>query len=360
MSIMDIMDSKYSKELQIACLTVQRAALVTKRLIESVDKGNLDKSDATPVTLADFAAQALIIAAMHDTFPNDRFVGEEDSKALRADAKLLDRTWELVSTTHLEDEESEGLLYTPQSKEEMLDLIDLGQSEYERSGRTWVLDPVDGTATFMNGQQYAVCLALVEDGCQKVGVLGCPNLHFESGRIGENIVDRHGYGYQMFAVAGEGASVRRMGRGALLPDSKIDKKTEVIDPRDLNFVDCQAATSTNFELHGRIATRLGAPWPNTTDVWAAQMRYVALVVGGCNTVVKIPRKPEYRSKLWDHAGGMLLAEEVGLTVSDVHGHPIDCGVGRSLWGSYGMIVAPPSIHGKLVEAAKLEMQESRL
>lgn len=354
------MDSEYSKELHIACLTVQRAALVTKRLIEAVDKGFLDKSDSTPVTLADFAAQALIIAAMHHTFPNDRFIGEEDSKALRTDAKLLDRTWELVSTTHLDDGESEGLLYTPRSKDELLELIDLGQGEFKQSGRTWVLDPVDGTATFMNGQQYAVCLALVEDGCQKVGVLGCPNLNLETGRVREDLADHGGYGYQLFAIAGEGASFRKMGRGALLPSSKIDKKAAVNDPRELSFVDCKAATSTDFELHGKIASRIGAPWPNTTDVWAAQMRYVALVVGGCNTVVKIPRKPDYRSKLWDHAGGMLLAEEVGLTVSDVYGNPIDCGLGRILSGSYGMIVAPRSIHGKLVETVKQVMQASRI
>lgn len=345
-----------SKELQIACLTVQRAALATKRLLEAVDKGILDKSDSTPVTVADFAAQALIIAALQHVFPNDGFVGEEDSKALRSDAKLLDRTWELVSSTHLDDEESEALLYTPRSKEEMVDLIDLGQGEPKQKGRVWVLDPVDGTSTFMSGQQYVVCLALMEDGYQKIGVLGCPNLNLESGKVHEDIVDREGYGYQLFAVAGHGASMRRMGRGALLPASQIDKKAAVTDPQQLGFVDCQAATSTDFALHGRIASQLGAPWPNTTDVWAAQMRYVALVVGGCNAIVKIPRNPEYRSKLWDHAGGMLLAEEVGLVVSDLEGCTVDCGLGRTLAGCYGMIVAPPSIHGRVVETVKQAMQ----
>lgn len=347
-------------QLQLACLTVQRAALATKKLIDAVDKGILDKSDSSPVTVADFAAQALIIAAIHHVFPDDGFVGEEDSKALRSNAKLLNQAWDLVSSTHLDDEASEALLYTPGSKEEMLDLIDLGQGDPKRPGRVWVLDPVDGTSTFMNGQQYVVCLALVEDGCQKIGVLGCPNLNLESGLVHEDIVDREGYGYQLFAVAGQGASARKMGRGGLLPARPIDKKATVTDPMQLSFVDCQAATSTDFELHGRIASRLGAPWPNSTDVWAAQMRYVALAVGGCNAIVKIPRNPKYRSKLWDHAGGMLLAEEVGLVVSDLDGCSVDCGLGRTLAGCYGMVVAPPTIHGRLVEAVKQAMQAPKI
>ncbi|KAE8680153.1 hypothetical protein F3Y22_tig00111392pilonHSYRG00363 [Hibiscus syriacus] len=40
------------------------------------------------------------------------------------------------------------------------------------TGRHWVLDPVDGTLGFVRGDQYAVALALIEDG--KL-VLGCPN-----------------------------------------------------------------------------------------------------------------------------------------------------------------------------------------
>lgn len=42
-------------------------------------------------------------------------------------------------------------------------------------GRHWVLDPVDGTLGFVRGDQYAVALALIEDGKVVIGVLGCPN-----------------------------------------------------------------------------------------------------------------------------------------------------------------------------------------
>ncbi|PLB40539.1 carbohydrate phosphatase [Aspergillus candidus] len=343
----------YGKELQIACLAVQRATLLTKEVLRAVDKGSLDKSDSSPVTIADFAAQALIIAAVHRNFPQDTFVGEEDATALRNNQNLLERTWQLVSSVHLDDPESEALLYTPATREEMLQLIDLGaQGSCARQGRTWVLDPVDGTATFIQGQQYAVCLSLVEDGCQRLGVTGCPNLNIDAGRIQEDVVDREGYGYQVYAVAGEGAFLRKMGRGTLLPSTRIEPKQQITEPQDVVLVDCMAAESTDFNKHSRFASLIGAPWPPTTDLWATQLRYIAIAVTGCNCLVKLPRKPTYRSKIWDHSGGMLIAQELGCVVSDLAGNPVDCGLGRSLEGCYGMVVAPASIHGRLVEAVK--------
>ncbi|KAL4918636.1 hypothetical protein BDW62DRAFT_210262 [Aspergillus aurantiobrunneus] len=342
----------YAKELQVACLAVQRAALLTKKLIAAVDKGSFDKSDDTPVTISDFGAQSLIIAAIHHVFPDDEIVGEEDSKTLRAEPDLLERTWDLVSSTRLEEEESEKLLSAPSSKEEMLRLIDLGAlGNCKPRGRTWVLDPVDGTATFMRGQQYAVCLGLVEDGKERIGVTGCPNLNLVSGAVHEDLADRTGPGLMVFAVAGKGAWTRPIGNGSLLPETKIEQKAQITEPRDIRFVDCKAATSSDYELHARLAERLGAPWPPRTDLWSSQLRYIAIAVGGCNVLVKIPRKASYRSKVWDHVGGMLIAAELGCIVSDLKGSPVDCTFGRSL-GCEGMIIAPASIHGRLVKAVE--------
>lgn len=342
----------YAKELQIACLAVQRAALLTKQLIEALDKGSFDKVDDTPVTISDFGAQSLIIAAIHHVFPDDDIVGEEDSKTLRAAPDLLERTWDLVRTTRLADE-SEQLLSAPASKDDMLCLIDLGAlGSCKPKGRTWVLDPVDGTATFMRGQQYGVCLALVEDGKQRVGVTGCPNLNLESGQVHEDLADRAGPGVMVFAVAGQGAWVRQMGSGSLLPPTRIQPKAQIDEAKDIRFVDCKAATSSNYDLHARLAESLGAPWPPRTDLWSAQLRYIAIAVGGCNVLIKIPQKPSYRSKVWDHVGGMLIVEELGCTVSDLAGNPVDITLGRSLGGCQGMIIAPTSIHGRIVEGVK--------
>lgn len=43
-------------------------------------------------------------------------------------------------------------------------------------GRFWTCDPIDGTKGFVRGDQYAVCLALLDGGRPVVAVVGCPNL----------------------------------------------------------------------------------------------------------------------------------------------------------------------------------------
>lgn len=356
----------YAKELEIACLAVQRAARLTKTILASVDKGALDKQDNTPVTIADFAAQALIISAVHGVFPSDQFVGEESSAALRENPQLLDRVWEVVSTTKLDDdEEQENIaLATPSSPDEMLDLIDLGGKGVGGSeGRIWVLDPVDGTATFIKGQQYAVCLALLEDGQQKVGVLGCPNLKLEAesdiqARVQENVVDSAGAGHMLSAVVGQGAYIRPLANTAHLQPARRLPTRKPAEASSVRFADCEYADSTDYTKHGQVATALGAPWPATADLWSSQMRYVAVAVGECNTLIKIVRDPSHRSSIWDHAGGMLIAQEVGCTITDAQGKAVSCGQGRKL-ASYGLVVAPAPVHARVLEAVQGVIQSTQ-
>lgn len=59
--------------------------------------------------------------------------------------------------------------------QEILEAISRCNSTGGRTGRHWVLDPVDGTLGFVRGDQYAVALSLLEEGKVVIGVLGCPN-----------------------------------------------------------------------------------------------------------------------------------------------------------------------------------------
>ncbi|KAH0555653.1 hypothetical protein GP486_006404, partial [Trichoglossum hirsutum] len=202
------MASDYAEERRIAELAIQRASLLTQTVLLARDKGSLNKEDNSLVTIADFGAQALIISAIRHNFPQDIFIGEEDAKALRSDKQLQQRVWELVSSTHLDDKESEEMLGTVNSREEMLEVIDLGSSTSSQKGRVWVLDPVDGTKDFVRGAQYAVCLALLEKGIQKVGVLGCPNLNTDATNIFDGPPKTPGPGIIISAVSGYGATTR--------------------------------------------------------------------------------------------------------------------------------------------------------
>lgn len=78
--------------------------------------------------------------------------------------------------------------------------------------RHWVLDPVDGTLGFVRGDQYAIALALVENGKVVVGVLGCPNMPVQGEMI--ETADSYTYGFSPRQVSKLLAGVQGSASGA--------------------------------------------------------------------------------------------------------------------------------------------------
>lgn len=258
--------------------------------------------------------------------------------------------WDLVSSTRLGDEESEKLLKSPGDVEDMLRMIDVGGRGVGGRGRVWMLDPVDGTATFLKGRQYAVCLALVEDGKEVLGVIGCPNLKFDSTRADEEVIDEDGMGCMFSAVKGEGAFRRRMGEGGLEPAQKLMREPKIGGKlENLEFVDSAMSRSTNHELVHRVAEKVGVKHPGA-ELWSSQMRYIAIVLGEDHIQIRIPPQKTKTSFVWDHAGGQLLFTEVGGKVTDVYGKDIDFGLGRKLTNNWGMLASREGVHERLLNA----------
>ncbi|KAF2625288.1 carbohydrate phosphatase [Macroventuria anomochaeta] len=368
----------YAAELSLALAAVHNASILTKSVLRSL-KNHVSaetKADSSPVTIADFAAQALLISSIHAVYPSDQFLGEESADALRSNDTLADRVWDLVlrakalhasrSQNGLSQHENANAgaqtLKFPASKEEMFDLIDLGgKGEQTSEGRVWVMDPVDGTATFMQGQQYAVCLCLLVDGQQTVGVIGCPNLAFDvegplgQSRLHEDLVDEAGYGVVLSAVKGQGTYVRGMTKDGWGEARKVElstlpeKKLE-----ELNFVESTLGkTSLSQEEHKAVCEQLGAQWPGTV-IWAQQVKHVALALGSTDVMVRIPKTVDRFTCVWDHAGGHILYTEAGGLIKDFNGGDIDFAQGRHIAGerNYGMVAALPSVFEKVERAVK--------
>ncbi|USP76590.1 3'(2'),5'-bisphosphate nucleotidase [Curvularia clavata] len=365
----------YTAELRLALRAVHRASLVTKSVLRSLSN-NVSaetKADDSPVTIADFAAQALLISALHAVYPDDAFLGEESADALRQNQPLADRVWQLVQqakeeadagfsakgkkegAAHVEaaaDDEEQALAF-PTTKEHMFDLIDRGgKGQVTGSGRVWVMDPVDGTATFMQGQQYAVCLCLLVDGVQQVGVIACPNLAFPvqgtlgETRIHEDHVDREGYGVVLSAIKGQGTYIRPMEAKGLGAPARHVQLTALPAKQssELNFVEATIGkTSLSQTEHHAVATALGAQWPGTV-LWSQQMKYVALTLGATDVMVRIPKTLDRFTYVWDHAGGHLLFQEAGGMIRDFRGGEIDFSAGRKIKGerNWGMIACTPT------------------
>ncbi|KAI0973289.1 3',5'-bisphosphate nucleotidase [Xylaria arbuscula] len=342
--------SSYAKELEIAQLAVQRAAILTKRVFHEKAKGTVSKDDKSPVTIGDFGAQALIIAALKHNFPEDEIVAEEEAAQLRQDANLRATVWDLVKGTSLSDAGGEAALGGPiKSEDDMLTFIDYGNSKGGAKGRIWAIDPIDGTKGFLRGGQYAVCLALMVDGDVKVGVLGCPNLPIDdaaplSGGMESDQTDE-GKGCLFSGVLGEGATSRPLTTGALASSQKISMKA-ITDIAAASFCESVEAGHSSHGDQAEIAKKLGITNPSVR--MDSQAKYASIARGAGDIYLRLPVKATYQEKIWDHAAGDLIVREAGGAVTDIHGKRLDFSIGRTLANNKGVVAAPTAAHGQVL------------
>ncbi|KAH7320691.1 hypothetical protein B0I35DRAFT_198794 [Stachybotrys elegans] len=342
------MESPYAKELGIAFGAVQNAAKLSRSVIASKDKGVVEKEDHSPVTVADFAIQALLTATLKDAFPEDTFVGEEDASALRSNAALREKVWELLVSL-AGDDEAAASCKLPTSPDHMCDLIDQCGASTPGSGRAWVFDPIDGTQTYVRRELYAINCALLLDGKQEVGVVGAPNTSIDAtGPIADRDVDPTGTGCIVFAVRGHGAYVRPLPGSIDQVQPRKLPRCDTTSLPDIKFLTSTTVESALVGVHDAVAERLGAAFPGC-DVLPWVLRWAALALGLCNTTVWVYKKRDRYGKVWDHAGAMLLFEETGGKITDVHGKDIDLTIGRKMSGNYGFVAAPQQLHDLVLE-----------
>ena len=176
---------KFQKELNVAVSIVQTVSYISRSLqyilFQKKDENDdddddllmsMDKTDNSPVTIADFVCQALIIDVISKAFPQDKIIAEEDSEMLRKDAKLTSSIVKLLSSVTGNDW-NQDRLYSVLDK----GTFDGGEEETTTNAqRVWALDPIDGTKGFIRGEHYCIALALLCNGTPRLSVLGCPNL----------------------------------------------------------------------------------------------------------------------------------------------------------------------------------------
>ncbi|NVB42524.1 3'(2'),5'-bisphosphate nucleotidase [Pseudenhygromyxa sp. WMMC2535] len=325
------------RERSVAVAAVRTAsrlcASVQRRLVAGA---TLAKGDRSPVTVADFGAQAVVSRLLTDAFPADPLVGEEDAGALRQPEHraLLQQVRAGV------EEQLPGM-----GEGELLAAIDRGTHAGGATGRFWVLDPIDGTKGFLRLEQYAVALALVEDGQVVLGVLGCPNLPRRAD------APEGPRGCLFLGVPGEGAW--QLGLEAEEEDAAIavDGLGEASRAR---FCESVESGHTDHSDAARIAERLGIDAPPLR--MDSQCKYAAVARGDASIYLRLPTTrggaERYIERIWDHAAGLAVIEGAGGRVSDVHGRALDFGRGRGLEVNEGVIVTNGGLHERVLAAVQ--------
>jgi 3'(2'), 5'-bisphosphate nucleotidase len=321
-------------EIQFALHAVRQAARLVRLVQTDLVPDTLTKDDRSPVTVADFASQALVGNLLDDAFPGDSLVGEEDSTELRKpeSRSILDRVVKFVSMF--------SLGATPGS---VCEWIDRGAGE--PSGRFWTLDPIDGTKGFLRGDQYAIALALIEDGEVQIGALGCPNL------VGGLHLKVDGPGTIAIAARGEGAWIGSLDTGDL--DLTRVVVSSISNPAQARILRSFESGHTNVSQIDMFAQALGvAAEPVRLD---SQAKYVLLAAGHGDLYLRLlsPKQPDYREKIWDQAAGSLLVVEGGGLVTDLHGKALDFSAGRSLANNRGILASNGHLHSAALQSLKL-------
>jgi len=144
----------YETELKTAVEAVKHASIICRAVQNTITDEALEKKDRSPVTVADYASQAVICRAIRNAFAEDHIVAEEDARELRSGENAGFRT-QIVAEI-----EATGIEVT---EEWALEWIDYGNHDGS-AGRYWTLDPIDGTKGFLRKEQFAISLALIENG----------------------------------------------------------------------------------------------------------------------------------------------------------------------------------------------------
>ena len=321
----------YSIEKEHARAAVLRAAAVCRQVqTEMVEPTSAQKSDRSPVTVADYASQALICQSLAVAFADDPVVAEENAQALHQheQAKLLTQVTDYVSR------------WLPgATPADVCDWIDYGGAD--PGSRFWTLDPIDGTKGFLRHEQFAIALALIEAGQVQVGAVACPNLPLDL----EHPSTRRGVVF--LAVRGQGAEMFTLANGG---ESRPIAVSSLADPAAARFVESVEPSHTDHAAHQALAQALGITRPSLR--LDSQAKYGVVARGDAAIYLRLPspQTPDYRERIWDHAAGALLVEEAGGRVTDAHGQNLDFSQGRRLSNNRGIVVSNGTFHAAILEA----------
>ena len=318
---------------KFAINTVRIAACLAGDIQGEMVSEALTKNDRSPVTVADFAAQAVVGYFLEKEFPGALLVGEEQADVLRApqERETLKRITEFV-----------GRVIPDVNPDEVCDFIDRGVSD--PGDKYWTLDPVDGTKGFLRGAQYACALAYIEEGKVQLGVLGCPNMSPEL------LEDIGGEGSLLYAMRGQGSWITSLRN----EDNQYSKLTTSSrsNPEDARLVGSFVSAHTNVSQVDLFQQALGGKAdPVRID---SQVKYALLAAGQGDVYLRFlsPDMPDYKEKIWDQAAGSVIVEEAGGRVTDIDGKPLDFSQGRTLKENRGICATNSHLHELAISALR--------
>ena len=315
-----------TEALRLALDTIANVGLFVRGVRgELTSEDVIIKSDGSPVTAADLAAESLVVLWLgrNDQLGSLPICGEETSDLLRDPGmkQLRARVHELVRSVEPDVGE-----------DDLVDLLDRGSFRPEPGSRSthWVCDPIDGTKRYISGHRYSSCLGLVVEGQLRAGAIACPDLCGASGApLGEPDARGSLYG----ARSGGGAFlIESLADGSSGEKHTLEVPSGPPDASSLRIARSVGGTSLRSGLREHILDAGLEPIPVNID---NQCKYVALVTGRADVLFQYGDDDGPKCS-WDFAPGVLLATEAGAEVLDRDGGGFDFDQGPFLLANRGL------------------------
>ncbi|KAG6393768.1 hypothetical protein SASPL_144339 [Salvia splendens] len=373
-------NDEFSKELNVAVRVVHMACSLCEKVQKQLISTNSDqvrsKDDHSLVTVADWSVQATVSWMLAKALGSHiSIVAEEDTESLSRpeSSSLLARVVDVVNEC-LAEATRFGLQgpVSALSASQVLDAISRCSSIGGRTGRHWVLDPVDGTLGFVRGDQYAIALAMIDGGDVKIGVLGCPNYPVKDDGLKkysqQNLILSNKPSGEVGCVMYTRKDSRKAWMQPLIhrdemlewPNSaKLIRVSSISNPALATFCEPVEKSNSDHSFAAGVACNVGLR-KKPLRVYS-MVKYAAIARGEAEIYMRFASS-SYKEKIWDHAAGVLLVQEAGGVVTDSGGHPLDFSKGIYLEGLDRGIIACSGhqLHEKLIGAVYASWESSNL
>ena len=263
----------YKHELQIAVELARAAGAAILDLYEEpirVEQKTYD-DDIEPVTQADRTANELIVSGLKREFPNDGILAEESVDTKRR----------------------------------------LGKS------RVWMVDPLDGTNGFIDGNgDFAVQIGLAEEGQCVLGVVYQPLA-----------------GLLYRAVQGEGTWIER-------PQFE-PARTHVSNKTDVSSMRLAASRSHRSARMNKVVARFG--FREEVQRGSVGIKVGLLVEQQCDLYIHLSP----RTKQWDTCAPEVILTEAGGRMTDLFGYPLNYNV-PEVQNRNGLVASNGAAHDQII------------
>jgi 3'(2'), 5'-bisphosphate nucleotidase len=264
----------YNHELRVACELARAAGAAILEHYEgplNIEQKNYD-DDVEPVTQADTIANDLIVTQLKREFPNDGILAEESVDTKR---------------------------------------------RLEKS-RVWMVDPLDGTNGFIEGNgDFAVQIGLAEAGQCVLGVVYQPLT-----------------GVLYRAVRGVGSWIER-------PEFET-MKAQVSSTKALSAMRLAASRSHRSPRMSKVVARLG--FQEEVQRGSVGIKIGLLVEQQCDVYIHLSP----RTKQWDTCAPEVILTEAGGRISDLFGYPLNYNV-PDVQNRNGLVASNGVSHDQIIE-----------